>query len=58
MGKAILASALAQSTVSNLLISAVPPSWNLPGPDNYALQYADGVQTYITELVSSSVFQS
>ncbi|KAF3854490.1 hypothetical protein F7725_022545 [Dissostichus mawsoni] len=23
--------------------------WNLPGPDNYALQYADGVQTYITE---------
>lgn len=27
-------------------------SWNLPGPDNYALQYADGVQTYITESVS------
>lgn len=26
--------------------------WNLPGPDNYALQYADGVQTYITESVS------
>uniref|UniRef100_A0A8C3AVW2 Engulfment and cell motility 3 n=1 Tax=Cyclopterus lumpus TaxID=8103 RepID=A0A8C3AVW2_CYCLU len=24
----------------------------LPGPDNYALQYADGVQTYITESVS------
>uniref|UniRef100_A0A672I5N4 Engulfment and cell motility protein 3-like n=1 Tax=Salarias fasciatus TaxID=181472 RepID=A0A672I5N4_SALFA len=26
--------------------------WNLPGPDNYALQYADGVQMYITESVS------
>ncbi|KPP77666.1 engulfment and cell motility protein 3-like, partial [Scleropages formosus] len=23
--------------------------WNLQGPDNYALQYADSVQTYITE---------
>uniref|UniRef100_A0A673Y7B2 Engulfment and cell motility 3 n=1 Tax=Salmo trutta TaxID=8032 RepID=A0A673Y7B2_SALTR len=23
--------------------------WTLPGPDNYSLQYADGVQTYITE---------
>ena len=27
-------------------------SWNLPGPENYALQYADGVRTYITESVS------
>uniref|UniRef100_A0A3B4VIK1 Engulfment and cell motility 3 n=1 Tax=Seriola dumerili TaxID=41447 RepID=A0A3B4VIK1_SERDU len=26
--------------------------WNLEGPENYALQYADGVQTYITESVS------
>ncbi|GAA6067211.1 engulfment and cell motility protein 3, partial [Tachysurus ichikawai] len=23
--------------------------WNLPGPENYALQYADGAHTYITE---------
>lgn len=32
-------------------------SWNLPGPDNYALQYADGVQTYITESVSETFAQ-
>lgn len=31
--------------------------WNLPGPDNYALQYADGVQTYITESVSHTLAQ-
>uniref|UniRef100_A0A3Q2FRK4 Engulfment and cell motility 3 n=1 Tax=Cyprinodon variegatus TaxID=28743 RepID=A0A3Q2FRK4_CYPVA len=24
-------------------------SWNLPGPDNYALQYSEGAQMYITE---------
>lgn len=29
--------------------------WNLQGPDNYALQYADGVQTYITESVSNAI---
>lgn len=32
-------------------------SWNLPGPENYALQYADGVQTYITESVSHICLQ-
>uniref|UniRef100_A0A672ZFQ5 ELMO domain-containing protein n=1 Tax=Sphaeramia orbicularis TaxID=375764 RepID=A0A672ZFQ5_9TELE len=31
------------------VIKEVCDGWNLPGPDNYALQYADGVQTYITE---------
>uniref|UniRef100_A0A8C1Z1Z3 Engulfment and cell motility 3 n=1 Tax=Cyprinus carpio TaxID=7962 RepID=A0A8C1Z1Z3_CYPCA len=31
------------------VIKEVCDKWNLPGPDNYALQYADGVQTYITE---------
>lgn len=48
----------ANATVSlaSPLISVLPSSWNLPGPENYALQYADGVQTYITELVSLSVF--
>uniref|UniRef100_A0A672ZH68 ELMO domain-containing protein n=1 Tax=Sphaeramia orbicularis TaxID=375764 RepID=A0A672ZH68_9TELE len=34
------------------VIKEVCDGWNLPGPDNYALQYADGVQTYITESVS------
>uniref|UniRef100_A0A8C1F210 Engulfment and cell motility 3 n=2 Tax=Cyprinus carpio TaxID=7962 RepID=A0A8C1F210_CYPCA len=31
------------------VIKEVCDKWNLPGPDNYALQYADGIQTYITE---------
>ncbi|XP_076878169.1 engulfment and cell motility protein 3 isoform X1 [Brachyhypopomus gauderio] len=31
------------------VIKEVCDKWNLPGPENYALQYADGVQTYITE---------
>uniref|UniRef100_A0A7N9AT10 Engulfment and cell motility 3 n=1 Tax=Mastacembelus armatus TaxID=205130 RepID=A0A7N9AT10_9TELE len=31
------------------VIKEVCDGWNLPGPENYALQYADGVQTYITE---------
>uniref|UniRef100_A0A8C2FUJ2 Engulfment and cell motility 3 n=1 Tax=Cyprinus carpio TaxID=7962 RepID=A0A8C2FUJ2_CYPCA len=33
------------------VIKEVCDKWNLPGPDNYALQYADGIQTYITESV-------
>uniref|UniRef100_A0A9J8DAU1 Engulfment and cell motility 3 n=2 Tax=Cyprinus carpio TaxID=7962 RepID=A0A9J8DAU1_CYPCA len=36
------------------VIKEVCDKWNLPGPDNYALQYADGVQTYITESVGHS----
>jgi len=32
-------------------------SWNLAGPENYALQYADGVQMYITESVSHNSTQ-
>lgn len=36
--------------ISNMRVCVC--SWNLPGPENYALQYADGVQTYITESVS------
>nr|XP_021329511.1 engulfment and cell motility protein 3 isoform X4 [Danio rerio] len=31
------------------VIKEVCDKWNLPGPENYALQYADGIQTYITE---------
>ncbi|XP_030628633.1 engulfment and cell motility protein 3 [Chanos chanos] len=31
------------------VIKEVCDGWNLAGPENYALQYADGVQTYITE---------
>ncbi|KAG1939101.1 engulfment and cell motility protein [Pimephales promelas] len=31
------------------VIKEVCEKWNLPGTDNYALQYADGIQTYITE---------
>lgn len=44
---------LYHSTICIILIVCLHVcSWNLPGPDNYALQYADGVQTYITESVS------
>ncbi|TRY54536.1 hypothetical protein DNTS_033402 [Danionella cerebrum] len=31
------------------VIKDVSDKWSLPGPENYALQYADGIQTYITE---------
>ncbi|XP_064414851.1 engulfment and cell motility protein 3 [Latimeria chalumnae] len=31
------------------VIKEVCDGWNLPNPDQYALQYTDGVQTYITE---------
>ncbi|KAK2838387.1 hypothetical protein Q7C36_013201 [Tachysurus vachellii] len=31
------------------VIKEVCDKWNLPGPENYALQYADGAHTYITE---------
>ncbi|KAJ3596632.1 hypothetical protein NHX12_003036 [Muraenolepis orangiensis] len=31
------------------VIKEVCDGWNLSGPDHHALQYADGVQTYITE---------
>uniref|UniRef100_A0A3Q2VS28 Engulfment and cell motility 3 n=1 Tax=Haplochromis burtoni TaxID=8153 RepID=A0A3Q2VS28_HAPBU len=34
------------------VIKEVCDGWNLPGSENYALQYADGVQMYITESVS------
>uniref|UniRef100_A0A7N6F9Q4 ELMO domain-containing protein n=1 Tax=Anabas testudineus TaxID=64144 RepID=A0A7N6F9Q4_ANATE len=34
------------------VIKEVCDGWNLPGPENHALQYADVVQTYITESVS------
>uniref|UniRef100_A0A7N9AW12 Engulfment and cell motility 3 n=1 Tax=Mastacembelus armatus TaxID=205130 RepID=A0A7N9AW12_9TELE len=39
------------------VIKEVCDGWNLPGPENYALQYADGVQTYITESVSHIYIQ-
>uniref|UniRef100_A0A8P4JX60 Engulfment and cell motility 3 n=1 Tax=Dicentrarchus labrax TaxID=13489 RepID=A0A8P4JX60_DICLA len=37
------------------VIKEVCDGWNLPGPENYALQYADGVQTYITESVTQNI---
>uniref|UniRef100_A0A667XY39 Engulfment and cell motility 3 n=1 Tax=Myripristis murdjan TaxID=586833 RepID=A0A667XY39_9TELE len=40
---------LDQKKPLSAVIKEVCDGWNLPGPDNYALQYADGVQTYITE---------
>uniref|UniRef100_A0A8C7QCB0 Engulfment and cell motility 3 n=1 Tax=Oncorhynchus mykiss TaxID=8022 RepID=A0A8C7QCB0_ONCMY len=46
---------LDQKKPLSAVIKEVCDGWNLPGPDNYALQYADGVQTYITESVSISL---
>ncbi|XP_061532278.1 engulfment and cell motility protein 3 isoform X2 [Phycodurus eques] len=40
---------LDQKKPLSAVIKEVCDGWNLPGHDNYALQYADGVQTYITE---------
>ncbi|KAG7468622.1 hypothetical protein MATL_G00145000 [Megalops atlanticus] len=40
---------LDQKKPLSAVIKEVCDGWNLPGPDNYALQYADGIQTYITE---------
>ncbi|XP_048113697.1 engulfment and cell motility protein 3 isoform X1 [Alosa alosa] len=40
---------LDQKKPLSAVIKEVCDRWNLQGPDNYALQYADGVQTYITE---------
>ncbi|KAG9352540.1 hypothetical protein JZ751_020954 [Albula glossodonta] len=40
---------LDQKKPLSAVIKEVCDGWNLPGPDNYALQYTDGVQTYITE---------
>ncbi|XP_012725698.2 engulfment and cell motility protein 3 [Fundulus heteroclitus] len=40
---------LDQKKPLSAVIKAVCEGWNLPGPENYALQYADGVQLYITE---------
>ncbi|KAM9807564.1 engulfment and cell motility protein 3 [Neosynchiropus ocellatus] len=40
---------LDQKKPLSAVIKEVCDGWNLAGPDNYALQYADGVQTYITE---------
>ncbi|KAI4885978.1 hypothetical protein NFI96_033064 [Prochilodus magdalenae] len=40
---------LDQKKPLSAVIKEVCEKWNLSGPENYALQYADGVQTYITE---------
>ncbi|XP_061102347.1 engulfment and cell motility protein 3 isoform X1 [Conger conger] len=40
---------LDQKKPLSAVIKEVCDGWNLPGPDNYALQYTDGIQTYITE---------
>uniref|UniRef100_A0A8C5AHV4 Engulfment and cell motility 3 n=1 Tax=Gadus morhua TaxID=8049 RepID=A0A8C5AHV4_GADMO len=39
----------AQKKPLSAVIKEVCDGWNLSGPDNHALQYADGVQMYITE---------
>lgn len=43
---------LDQKKPLSAVIKEVCDGWNLPGSENYALQYADGVQMYITESVS------
>ncbi|MED6245390.1 Engulfment and cell motility protein 2, partial [Ilyodon furcidens] len=40
---------LDQKKPLSAVIKEVCDGWNLPGPDNYALQYTEGVQMYITE---------
>nr|XP_006641453.1 PREDICTED: engulfment and cell motility protein 3 isoform X1 [Lepisosteus oculatus] len=40
---------LDQKKPLSAVIKEVCDGWNLSGPDGYALQYADGIQTYITE---------
>ncbi|XP_062317368.1 engulfment and cell motility protein 3 isoform X1 [Osmerus eperlanus] len=40
---------LDQKKPLSAVIKEVCDGWNLQGPENHALQYADGVQTYITE---------
>ncbi|XP_029009170.1 engulfment and cell motility protein 3 [Betta splendens] len=40
---------LDQKKPLSAVIKEVCDGWNLAGPDNHALQYTDGVQTYITE---------
>ncbi|XP_077453195.1 engulfment and cell motility protein 3 isoform X1 [Stigmatopora argus] len=40
---------LDQKNPLSAVIKDVCDGWNLAGHENYALQYADGVQTYITE---------
>uniref|UniRef100_A0A7N6A3Y2 ELMO domain-containing protein n=1 Tax=Anabas testudineus TaxID=64144 RepID=A0A7N6A3Y2_ANATE len=40
---------LDQKKPLSAVIKEVCDGWNLPGPENHALQYADVVQTYITE---------
>ncbi|RVE72365.1 hypothetical protein OJAV_G00061050 [Oryzias javanicus] len=40
---------LDQKKPLSAVIKEVCDGWTLPGPENYALQYTDGVQTYITE---------
>uniref|UniRef100_A0AAQ5Y2Y2 ELMO domain-containing protein n=1 Tax=Amphiprion ocellaris TaxID=80972 RepID=A0AAQ5Y2Y2_AMPOC len=40
---------ISQKKPLSAVIKEVCDGWNLPGPENYALQYTDGVQMYITE---------
>lgn len=40
---------LDQKKPLSAVIKEVCDGWNLQGPENHALQYTDGVQTYITE---------
>uniref|UniRef100_A0A3Q1H4R2 Engulfment and cell motility 3 n=1 Tax=Acanthochromis polyacanthus TaxID=80966 RepID=A0A3Q1H4R2_9TELE len=45
---------LDQKKPLSAVIKEVCDGWNLPGPENYALQYTDGVQMYITESSSDA----
>uniref|UniRef100_A0A3P8RK03 Engulfment and cell motility 3 n=1 Tax=Amphiprion percula TaxID=161767 RepID=A0A3P8RK03_AMPPE len=49
---------LDQKKPLSAVIKEVCDGWNLPGPENYALQYTDGVQMYITESVSIYLLMS
>ncbi|KAG9272114.1 engulfment and cell motility protein 3 [Astyanax mexicanus] len=45
----LLQSMISKKKPLTAVIKEVCDKWNLSGPENFALQYADGVQTYITE---------
>lgn len=44
--------AVVAGTILAPRLAACPRRWSLPNAEHYALQYADGRQTYITESVS------
>lgn len=44
--------AVVAGTILAPRLAVCPRRWSLPNAEHYALQYADGRQTYITESVS------